>query len=172
MSRSYSARLNRRRSTVKLLLYPVISVVLASMLPMILPIIADYPILPPFGFLVLLAWRLLRPGLWPIWAAGIFGAVDDVFSGQPFGNAIFSWSLAMIIMELIDSRYVWREFWQDWFLAAFFITGFIILSALINYLFKIPVSPFLLLPQITLSICLFPLILRSAAWIDSKRLAT
>jgi hypothetical protein len=28
-----------------------------------------------------------------------------------------------------------------------------------------------LLPQIILSVCLFPLILRSVAWVDSKRLA-
>lgn len=171
MAKGYQGRLNRRRSTLKIHLFPAISVILACMLPMLLPIIANYPIVPPLGFMMLLAWRFLRPGLWPIWAAGLFGACDDLFSGQPFGTAIFSWSLALILMELLDARYVWREFWQDWFVAALFIMGYIVLSAVINTVFEAPVPPLVLLPQIIFSVCLFPLILRSVAWVDSKRLA-
>lgn len=171
MAKSYQATLNREKSPLKLSLFPIMSVMLASTVPMLLPVIASHPVLPPFGFLVLLAWRLLRPGLWPVWAAGLFGAFDDLFSGQPFGSAIFSWSLAMIILELVDSRYIWREFWQDWFVASLFLMGYVILTAFINLIFKVPVPPLLLLPQITLSICLFPLVLRSAAWIDGKRLS-
>lgn len=172
MAKVYKGRLNRRRSAIKIRLFPVASVMLASMLPMMLPIIASYPIVPPLGFMMFLAWRFLRPGLWPVWAAGLFGAFDDLFSGQPFGSAIFSWSLAVIFMELLDTRYVWREFWQDWFVAAMFIMGYIVLLAVINFMFQVPVSPFILLPQIALSICLFPLVLRSVAWVDSIRLAT
>lgn len=172
MARTYQGRrLNRRRSAIKIRLFPIASVMLACMLPMLLPIIANYPILPPFGFMLLLAWRFLRPGLWPIWAATLFGAFNDMFSGQPFGSAIFTWSLAMIIMELLDSRYVWREFFQDWFVASLIITGYIILCALINVIFNISVMPLIILPQLILSICLFPVMLRSVAWVDSKRLA-
>ena len=66
---------------------------------------------------MLLGWRMVRPGLLPLWAGAPLGAFDDLVSGQPFGSAILLWSLAMIAIELIETRFPWRGFWQDWFTA-------------------------------------------------------
>ncbi len=47
---------------------------LGSLAPL-LPIIAAGPVLPPFGFMMLLAWRMVRPGLLPLWIGPAAGCV-------------------------------------------------------------------------------------------------
>ncbi len=47
--------------------------------------------------------------------------MDDVFSGQPFGSAGLLWSLAMLVIEVIDSRAIWRDYLQDWLIASVLI---------------------------------------------------
>src|SRR3546814_13084177 len=68
---------------------PIIMVILGSVVT-ILPMIAVTTSLPPFGLLLLLAWRLLRPELWPLWIAVPLGLFDDIMSGQPLGSAMRS----------------------------------------------------------------------------------
>ena len=64
-----------------------VSILVASLLPMFL--LADVmPLVPPLGYLVFLCWRVMRPGLMPLWVGVPLGAFDDLFSGQPFGSAI------------------------------------------------------------------------------------
>ena len=92
-----------------------------------LPLIATVPLLPPFGLLMLLAWRLLdrfalrplgggaarlrrRPGQRP--AARVGGAVV---------------ALCFLLIDLIEQRLVFRDFWQDWLIAAGLI-GFCLLG--------------------------------------------
>ena len=84
----------------------------------LLPIVSSAPVLPPFGLLFLLAWRLLRPGLWPVWVGAPLGLFDDLLSGQPIGSAIALWSLALILIDIVEQRFLWRNLWQDWLLAA------------------------------------------------------
>jgi rod shape-determining protein MreD len=50
--------------------------------------------------------------------------MDDIFSGQPFGSAGLLWSLAMLTIEIIDSRAIWRDYIQDWLIAALLIRRF------------------------------------------------
>ena len=64
---------------------PIASVLLGSLVT-IVPMIASHPVLPPFGLMMLLGWRLLRPELFKIWAAAPFGLFDDLVSGQPLGS--------------------------------------------------------------------------------------
>ena len=68
MARGDEPRLNRVSSRWALIGVPAISVMLGSM-TVLLPSIALYPLLPPFGLLMLLAWRMLVRDLWPVWAA-------------------------------------------------------------------------------------------------------
>ena len=63
--REYESRFDREQSLLKMLAIPIASVVVASMITT-LPLITTQPILPPFGFLMFLAWRLMRPGLLPV----------------------------------------------------------------------------------------------------------
>jgi rod shape-determining protein MreD len=137
-----------------------------------LPIFTAQPLLPPFGLLMLLSWRLMRPGLLPVWSGVPFGLMDDVFSGQPFGSAALLWSLAMLIIEIIDSRAIWRDHIQDWLIASLLIIAALLGGLWIAGLAHAAPSPIVLLPQIALSILLYPLVVRICARLDSWRLAT
>ncbi len=167
----YRSRLNREQSRLSMLSIPIISVLLGSMVTA-LPIITTQAILPPLGLMIFLSWRLLRPGFWPMWSGFPLGLFDDIFSGSPFGSAALIWSLMMIALELIDSRAVWRDYLQDWLVAAI-----IIALSIVGGWFFLGLSgakPHLetLAPQIILSIFCYPLIVRLVSRLDSWRLAT
>lgn len=98
-------RLGRHPSRWRLAGTPVVTVMLGSMLT-ILPVIAQSPAMPPFGLLVLLAWRLLRPELWRAWVGLPLGLFDDMMSGQPIGSAMFLWTVMLIGIDAIEHRLV------------------------------------------------------------------
>jgi rod shape-determining protein MreD len=150
-------------------LVPVGSVLLASLAPL-LPEIATNTLLPPLGLMVLLAWRLLRDDLWPVWIALPLGLFDDLFSGQPLGTAMALWTIAFLGIDLIDTRLVWRDHWQDWGIAGLIIAAELTLALGIAHLTGGAMPFVLLLPQIAVSILLFPLVARSCAALDRLRL--
>jgi rod shape-determining protein MreD len=168
--REYESRIERHQSPLKMLLVPVLSVIAGSMITA-LPLFSDEPLLPPMGFLILLAWRLMRPGLWPTWVGLPFGMFDDLFSGQPFGSAAFLWSLTMISIEIIDARAIWRDHIQDWILAAgailLVLVGGVAVSDLAHWAPEVQT----IVPQMLISILMFPLVVRLCARLDKWRLA-
>jgi rod shape-determining protein MreD len=127
----FGSKINRDHSPMLAFGMPWASILLASLAPW-LPIIAPAPLVPPLAFMLLLAWRLMRPGLLPPWAGLPFGAFDDLFSGQPFGSGILLFSLALIGIELLDLRFPWRSFWQDWIVAVALLASYLVLSALVS----------------------------------------
>ncbi len=149
-------------------LIPVASVVIASLAPL-LPVIATTPLMPPFGFIMLLSWRLLRNDLWPVWAALPLGAFDDLFSGAPLGSAMALWAIAFLAIDLIDRRFVWRDQWQDWGIASALIAAYLVGALLLVRLTGGGAPITLLLPQIALSALTFPLLARLAAVLDRWR---
>jgi len=169
--REYKSRFDREQSMLRMLAMPIASVILASMVTT-LPVFSAGPLLPPFGLLMFLSWRLMRPGLWPIWSGVPFGLMDDLFSGQPFGSAGLLWSLAMLIVEIIDSRAIWRDYLQDWLIAALLITAVLLGGLWIAGIAHAAPEPMVLFPQIILSILLYPLVVRICARLDRWRLAT
>lgn len=169
--REYESRFDREQSLLKMLAIPIASIVLASMVTT-LPFLTTQPILPPFGLLMFLAWRLMRPGLLPVWSGVPFGLVDDLFSGQPFGSAGLLWSLAMLAIEVIDSRAIWRDYLQDWLIASLLIIVVLLGGLWIAGMAHAASDPIILLPQMLLSILLYPLVVRICARLDSWRLAT
>ena len=133
-----------------------------------LPVIATVPALPPFGLLMLLAWRLLaRFSLRP-WAAAPLGFVDDLVSGQPLGSAVLLWSLCFLTIDLIEQRLFARDFWQDWLIAAGAIGGCLIGGRLIAVPLDAAVDTPILV-QAAAATLLFPIATRLVAWIDAKR---
>ncbi|GAA0742076.1 rod shape-determining protein MreD [Sphingomonas sp. ABOLD] len=141
-----------------------LSIALASLVT-IVPVIATVPFLPPFGLLMLLGWRLLRPDALRVWAAAPLGLFDDLLSGQPFGSAMFLWMACMLIIDVLETRIVWRNFWQDWLIAAG-ATGFVLIAG--RFLAS-PISAKVdaaLLLQAGASAMLFPLASRLCAWLD------
>lgn len=169
--REYESRFDREQSLLKMLAIPIASIVLASMVTT-LPFFTAEPLLPPFGLLMFLGWRMMRPGLLPVWSGVPFGLMDDLFSGQPFGSAGLFWSLAMLAIEIIDARAIWRDYLQDWLIAALLITAVLLGGLWIVSLAHAASEPALLVPQIILSILLYPLAVRICARLDSWRLAT
>ena len=165
----YGSRINKDHSRFLVYAVPWGSILLFSFVPM-LPIATALPLVPPFGFVMLLAWRMLRPGLLPVWAGFPLGLFDDLFSGQPFGSAIVMWSLAMIALEIVETRFPWRDFLLDWVTASGLLIAYIALSALFS---GAPITgPMLaaLMPQVVISILLYPLLSRLAARMDRFRL--
>jgi len=146
---------------------PWITVMLASALT-VLPVIAEVPLLPPPGLLMLLAWRLLARFALRPWAAAPLGFWDDLLSGQPLGSAVLLWSLCFLAIELLETRMVYRDFWQEWLVAAVAIALCLLAGRLIALPRAIPDWP-LLAAQIATSVLAFPVAVRAAAWIDRKR---
>lgn len=171
MPRSRQSRIGRQPSQLRIKVIPPLTVVIGSMITA-LPIITDYPILPPMGLLVVLAWRLIRPGYWAVWAGFPLGLIDDIFSGQPFGSAAFLWSVIFILLEAVDRKAVRRDYWQDWLIASTAIIIVLIGGMLIvdfqSNLLRID----LLVPQILLSILLYPFVARLIGAIDNWRVAS
>jgi rod shape-determining protein MreD len=170
-TREYESRIERRQSPWKVLLVPIVTVMAGSMITA-MPLFTDGPLLPPLGFMIMLGWRLMRPGIWPAWVGLPFGLFDDLWSGQPFGSAGLLWSLAMLGVEMIDSRAIWRDHVQDWFIGAIaimlVIAGGLGIAGLAHRAPEMDV----VMPQVLISILTFPLIVRLCARFDGWRLAT
>lgn len=169
-ARRYGSGINRVHSPWRAMTVPYASILLASLLPILL--LADVmPLLPPLGFVMLVCWRIMRPGLLPLWVGAPLGAFDDLFSGQPFGSGVLLWSVTMIALELMETRFPWRGFWQDWFTASLAIVLYIFAAMVVS---GANLTPFLFLamaPQVLLAVLLYPLFARFVAWLDRYRLA-
>lgn len=165
----FGSRINRDHSPVLAYSVPWLSVMLGSLTPF-LPIIAPAPVLPPLAFMLLLAWRFLRPGLLPLWAGFPLGLFDDLYSGQPFGSGIVLFSLGMLATELLDARLPWRGFLLDWAAAALLIVAYILLAALISGSRLTPVQMQVIIPLVLISVAPFPLVARLVALLDRLRL--
>ena len=146
-------------------LIPVVSVMLASLAPL-LPMIASTPIVPPFGFMMLIGWRLLRNDLWPVWTALPLGLFDDLFGGAPIGSAMALWTITLLAIDAVDRRWVWRDHLQDWGIAVSAIAIYL-LCAMVLSAGHAPL--WVLLPQLSLSALLFPWMMRIVAMLDRWR---
>lgn len=150
---------------------PVATVMFASALPLMLPMVASSPVLPPLGLLLFLCWQLLRIEMWPVWIGLPLGLWDDLFSGAPIGTAVGLWTLATIAIHYFSQRVYWRGFIHDWGVAALLIAAIQALAALIAH----PDAHMgrvlgLVAPQIIISALLVPLFLRLTGKFDNFRL--
>ena len=144
-------------------LLPAASVVTASLLAA-LPIVSTSGWYPDFGYVGLIAWRLLRADPWPAWWAAPLGLVNDLFTGYPIGFSIALWSATMLALDLIDRRTIWRDYWIEWMLAAVLITVDEWLQWRVAAIVNAAPAVAKIVPPIVISVCLFPLI----AWIVSR----
>lgn len=162
-------RINRGPSALLALSVPWLTIVLGSMLPGWL-MIASAPVLPPLGFLMFVSWRQLRPGLLPIWSGLPLGLFDDLFSGQPFGSAVLLWSLAAIVLDLVEARLPWRNFLTEWLVAIGLVVGYIVLCIALANLAGAHAPLRVVIPQIVVSVLAYPLVGRFVAVADRFRL--
>lgn len=166
---AFGSKINRDHSALLAFGVPWLSIALLSLTPL-LPIIASAPIVPPLAFMLLLAWRLMRPGLLPLWAGFPLGGIDDLFSGQPFGSGILLFSLTLIGIELLDARFPWRSFWQDWIIAIAVIAAYLVIAALVSGAHVDRTLLLALVPQFGLSVLTFPVVARIVSVLDRLRL--
>ncbi|MEJ2409208.1 MAG: rod shape-determining protein MreD [Novosphingobium sp.] len=162
-------RINRAPSPLLAFTLPWLTILLGSLIPGWL-MIASAPVLPPIGFLLFLSWRQLRPGLLPIWSGLPLGLFDDLFSGQPFGSAVLLWSLAAIVLELIEARVPWRNFLTEWLVAIGLIITYIVTCLALANLAGARIHIGIILPQVVISVLSYPLAGRLVAVVDRFRL--
>lgn len=165
----FGSKINRDHSPVLVYGIPWLTILAGSLAPM-LPVFAPTPLIPPLGYLALLGWRLLRPGLLPLWAGVPLGLFDDLFSGQLMGSGIMLFSLTLIALDLIEIRFPWRGFWQDWLVAAVFVTAYLVLALPFSGAAPSLVQLVLIGPQLVIAIVMFPLLFRIIALLDRLRL--
>lgn len=164
-------RLGEPASLWRMRIVPIASVMFASAVPLMLPLIANSPVLPPLGLLFFLCWQLLRSEMWPVWIGLPLGLWDDLFSGAPVGTAVGLWTLASIAIAYSSQRIYWRGFLHDWAIAALLIAIIQSLAALITH----PQADTrlvlgLVVPQIIISALLVPLFMRLTGAFDNFRL--
>jgi len=165
----YGSRIDRRHSVILAYSNPYLSILLGSLFPIFF-VATAVPLLPPLGLMMLVSWRLVRPGILPVWAGFPLGLFDDLFSGYPFGSAVMLWSLAMLAIELIEARFPWRGFLQDWFTGNFILLSYLLLATMLSgAILGLPLFK-ALVPQLLLTMLMFPIVSRMIALLDRLRL--
>ena len=157
------------RLPARLWLTPILTTVAGSAVSL-LPLVVETPVVPPFGLLVALAWRLLRPELWGAWVALPLGLADDLIGGAPIGTAMTLWTIAFLGMELAEQRVVWRDVWLSWRLAIGAILFCIVGAWGLAWLAHGAGPLWLTIPQMLLAILCFPGAMRFVAAMDRWRL--
>jgi rod shape-determining protein MreD len=126
--------------------------------------VAEVGWLPDTGFLLLLAWRLLRGDAIPAWWAAPLGLWNDLVLGLPLGLSVATWTAAMIILDLSDRRTMWRDYWLEWLLAAALLALAELARRQVDAAMGAHYELAALLPSMALAVLTFPL----AAWIANR----
>jgi rod shape-determining protein MreD len=161
-------KINRAPSPVLAVSMPWLLVMLGSLSP-ILPWISTSPVMPPLGFMILVAWLQMRPGLFPVWAGLPLGLFDDLFSGQPFGSGILLWSLVTILLDFVEVRFPWRGFLQNWLLAAAVLAAYLLAAGVLASGLAGAAQVLL---QLGFAVVLYPLVGRIVGMADRLRLVS
>jgi rod shape-determining protein MreD len=149
---------------------PIASTILGSAAALI-PVVATAPLLPPFGLLMLLGWRLLRPQLWPVWMGLPLGLIDDLLVGLPLGTSVILWTIALLILDTADQQLIWRDYWQEWLIGGVMTSACLAASVLTAHYVTGQGSLHVIVPQAIVSVLVFPAVLRLCARLDRWRLA-
>jgi rod shape-determining protein MreD len=148
---------------------PAASVVAASLLSA-LPIVSTSGWYPEFGFLALIAWRLLRSDPWPAWWAAPLGLINDLITGAPIGLSIALWTATMILLDLVDRRTMWRDYWIEWALAALLLLFNELVERWVAGMMGAAVPIVSVAPPLLISIFAFPVAAWAVARLDHWRL--
>jgi rod shape-determining protein MreD len=148
---------------------PVLSTIAATLLAL-LPIVAQTPLLPDFGFLMMITWRLLRPEIWTPQMALALGLASDLVTGHPLGQGMLVWTATFLAIDLIDRRLGFRDYWMDWLIAAGALIFQSVAAWYIALLMHSDVRFAVMLPQIGLSVLAYPVAARIVIGLDRWRL--
>lgn len=143
---------------------------IGAILLALLPIVAVTPLVPDFGLLVLIAWRLLRPEIWtPNTALGL-GLLNDLVAGSPIGQSMLLWTALFLVFDLIDGRLGFRDYMMDWLIAAAAILFVTCGSWYIGLLMGADIHLLVVAPQAGIAILSYPIVTRVVLALDRWRL--
>ena len=151
--------------------YLPLATIVAACLLSLLPIVATFPLIPDFAFLVLISWRLLRPEIWTPTTPLPLGFFNDLVAGHPLGQSMALWTIVFLAFDFLDSRLLYRDYWMDWFFAAVAILFYVTGDWLIGRLMGSSIGYFVILPQLGASILSYPVVARIVLGIDRWRLS-
>ena len=143
---------------------------MAAILLVLLPVVATSPLLPDFGFLLLITWRLLRPEIWTARMALGLGLFADLVAGHPLGQSMLLWTAAFLVFDLIDARLGYRDYWMDWLIASAAIVLHALGAWYIGLLMGSDVRFAVMAPPLALTVVAYPLAARLVLWLDRWRL--
>jgi rod shape-determining protein MreD len=163
-SRAEVARRELRRRFV-----PTGSTMAASLLAL-LPFVPRAPLVPEIALLVVIAWRLLRPEIWPAYMALGLGLFNDLVAGHPIGQSMALWALIFLACDYVDSRLGFRDYWMDWLIAAAALLFHAAAAWEISALMGSRIEFTVLLPQTVAGILAYPFVARLVLGLDRWRL--
>ena len=150
---------------------PLASTLAAILLGAILPLVAESPWVPNLGFLMLITWRLMRPEIWPVWAAAAFGLVADLVSGAPLGQSTLLWTAVFLGLESLEAWMGVRDYWLDWGAAAAALLFHSVGVWYIALLMHADIAFWVMVPQLAMSVLFYPIAARLVLSLDRWRLA-
>lgn len=150
-------------------LWPPVMVILSSFLAL-WPVISFRGWWPDIALLVLIAWRLQRPMVFKPWFAPVAGLFNDLVAGHMIGLSVFTFSLAMIVAELIERRREWHDYATLWLVAAILISVAELVQWQVARLAGADVPISAVGVPVLIAVLLFPLIATIVRWIDDIRL--
>ena len=159
------ARRDMRRRFV-----PVGSTMAASLLAL-LPFVPGAPLVPEISLLVVIAWRLLRPEIWPAHMALGLGLFNDLVAGHPLGQSVALWTMIFLVLDYVDSWLGFRDYWMDWVIAAAAILFHAAAAWYIAALMGSPIAFAVLMPQAVAGVLCYPLVARLVLGLDRWRLS-
>lgn len=136
----------------------------------LLPIVAQVGWGPSFGYLMLIAWRLLRSDAFPGWWAAPLGLWNDLVVGEPIGLSVFLWTLSMLLLDLADRRTMWRDYWIEWLLAAVLLFISAVVRWKVDALMGAPNEFHVIWSPLIIAILAFPVAAWAASRLDRWRL--
>lgn len=148
---------------------PIVSTIVASSMAL-LPIVSTSQILPNFGLIALLCWRLLRPEIWTARTGLALGLAHDLITGGPLGLAISLWTALLLMFDFVDRKLIWRDYWIEWLLAALAIALASAAEWQVADLMGAAGPIHTILPHILISVLFFPAMLKLIVTLDRWRL--
>jgi rod shape-determining protein MreD len=99
------------------------------------------------------------------------GLFNDLVAGHPLGQSMALWTMIFLACDYVDSRLGFRDYWMDWLIAAAAILFYTGASWYIALLMGAGIEFGVLLPQLGVTILVYPLAARVVLALDKWRLS-
>ena len=148
---------------------PAASVAGATLLAL-LPFMSTHGWWPDFGLLALIAWRLQRSDAFPNWAAIPLGLFNDLVALHPLGLSVVCFTIALIVLDVMDARKIRGTFLTDWLVATLLIAVAEFIQLWVAAIQDAAMPLQAILPPIVISSLLYPVMAGIVALLDRYRL--